>query len=46
MAQSITPIKKIKISGNKRKTGVFAKTKTSKNKKSANYVKPYAGQGR
>lgn len=26
--------------------GVHAKTKTSKNKSSKNYVKPYRGQGR
>lgn len=29
-----------------KKTGVQAKTKTSKNKKSKNYKKPYKGQGR
>jgi len=29
-----------------KKVGVQAKTKTSKNKKSKNYKKPYRGQGR
>lgn len=29
-----------------KKTGVQAKTKTSKNKRSKNYKKPYKGQGR
>ena len=28
------------------RAGVHAKTKQSKNKKSKNYTKPYAGQGR
>lgn len=45
MAQAASPVKMNRI-GNKRKSGVFAKTKTSKNKKSANYVKPYNSQGR
>lgn len=30
----------------KKNKGVEAKSKTSKNKKSKNYKKPYAGQGR
>ena len=29
-----------------KRPGVHAKTKTSKNKNSKNYVKPYRGQGR
>ena len=41
---------KIKISEYKKKRirrkGVHAKTKTSKNKNSINYKKPYASQGR
>ena len=29
-----------------RRKGVHAKTKTTKNKRGSNYVKPYAGQGK
>jgi len=32
--------------GNIKRPGVHAKTKSSKNKKSKNYKKPYKGQGR
>jgi len=35
-------LKKSKV----KRPGVHAKTKTSKNKNSKNYVKPYKGQGR
>ena len=45
MAQGAVAIKRSSLN-NKRKTGVFAKTKTSKNKKSTNYKKIYVGQGR
>lgn len=31
---------------NKKRPGVIAKSKTSKNKRSKNYKKPYAGQGK
>lgn len=42
--KNITNVKKTdtKIS----RPGIHAKTKTSKNKNSKNYDKPYAGQGR
>ena len=45
MAQAATPIKMNRL-GNKRKSGVHSKTKTSSNKKSSNYKKPYNSQGR
>lgn len=42
MAKQSAHIKIVKS----KKSGVQAKTKTSKNKKSKNYKKPYKGQGR
>lgn len=41
-AQSIV----VRIEKNISRPGVHAKTKTSKNKNSKNYQKPYKGQGR
>ena len=37
---------KIKLNTKKNNKGVHAKSKTSKNKNSKNYVKPYASQGK
>lgn len=37
---------KIQEKGKKRRPGIHAKTKISKNKLSKNYVKPYRGQGK
>lgn len=37
---------KIKLNPKKSNKGVHAKSKTSKNKRSKNYVKSYKGQGR
>lgn len=42
MAKQTAHVKLVKP----KKSGVQAKTKTSKNKKSKNYKKPYKGQGR
>ena len=42
--QLVTPTKREKKKVNRR--GVHAKTKTSKNKGSENYMKPYKKQGR
>jgi hypothetical protein len=37
---------KIKLNTKKSNKGVHAKSKTSKNKNSKNYVKPYGSQGK
>jgi hypothetical protein len=42
--QTATAVRKVKPKVNRK--GVHAKTKTSKNKTSKNYKKPYVGQGR
>ena len=43
--QSTSVVKIFKKKVKKNGKGVHAKSKTSKNKKSKNYKKPYAGQG-
>jgi hypothetical protein len=35
-----------KVKPKKSRKGIIAKSRTSKNKKSKNYLKPYRGQGR
>ena len=44
MAKIITAVDKQDVKVNRK--GIHAKTKTSSNKKSKNYKKPYRGQGR
>jgi hypothetical protein len=46
MARKISPSTFDVSGGKKKRKGIHAKTKTSKHKSSANYAKPYKGQGR
>lgn len=44
-AKSTAPVKVHKETPKKNYKGIHAKSKTSKNKSSKNYKKPYVGQG-